>query len=345
MIEKQEQTRTAHFAPVCVLIMLAPTIAEILLGNLLLNANFLPSLLMDVLLYGSGALLVREVARRLHLGWPCIIVLALAYGLVEEGLILQTVFNQHFPGLGEQGVYGRAIGVSWFWLTGVLVIHAVWSITLPILVTERLFPSLADRPWLGRLGLGLDAMIYVLTGLVMFRLFIAFTGFSASLVALLLSALSVVALVGLALLVAPRVKVAPRGKDVPAPFLVGVIALLAGLLFFGIQVFFPTVPAIPPLLPILLHVILYAVVVILIWRWSASPGWTPPHQLALASGALLTYMLDGFRLAARGSLTDLLFHGAVCVVMSFLLVWMFSRCSRTSSLAKSLLIPSEPYAE
>lgn len=261
MMEPQKPTRTAHVAPVVVLIVLAPTIAELLLGNLLFSANFIPSLLMDVLLYGSGALLVREVARRLHLGWPSILVLGLAYGLVEEGLILQTVFNLHFPGVEVQEAYGRALGVSWFWLTGVLVIHAVWSITLPILVTERLFPSLADRPWLGRLGLGLDALIYVLTGLVMFRLFTAFTRFSAAPVMLLVTALSAAVLVWLALFVVPRMKTVPRGQHVPAPVLVGVITGLSGVLFFGIQVVFPLVPAIPPLLPLLLRGGLYAVVV------------------------------------------------------------------------------------
>jgi hypothetical protein len=331
MIQKQKPTKTYHFAPALVLIVLAPTIAEILLGDLLFNANFAPTLLIYVLLYGSGALLVREVARRLHLGWPSIIVLALAYGVVEEGLLLQTVFNQHFPGLEAQEAYGRAMGVSWFWLIGVLAIHGVWSITLPILVTERLFPSLAGRPWLGRLGLSLDAIVYILTGLVMFRFFTIFTHFSASSIALLLTTLGVVVLVWLALAVVPRMKAVPRGKSVPAPFLVGMIAFLAGVLFFGIQLFFPMVPTIPPLLPMLLYGILYAVVVMLIWHWSATSGWTPQYQLALAAGALLTYMLYGFRLSARGSLADLIFHGAVCVVIAWMLAWMFSRFSHASS--------------
>jgi hypothetical protein len=77
MIQEKKQTKTYHFAPVLVLIVLAPAIAEILLGDLLFNATFVPTLVMYVLLYGSGAILVREVARRFHLGWPSIVVLAL----------------------------------------------------------------------------------------------------------------------------------------------------------------------------------------------------------------------------------------------------------------------------
>lgn len=330
MIQEQKYTKTYHLAPVLVLIVLAPAIAEILLGDLLLNANFVPTLGMYVLLYGSGALLVREVARRFHLGWPSIIALALAYGVVEEGLLLQTVFNQHFPGLEVLASYGRAVGVSWFWMFSVLGMHGVWSITLPILLTELLFPTLASRPWLGRVGLVFDAMVFALVGLVMFQFFMEFTHFSASPVALIGTALAVVMLVLLALFVVPRQVAVQAGKGVPAPWLVGLIAFLAGALFFGIQLFFPIVPAIPPLLPFLLNGALYVAMVLLIRRWSRQREWSAGHLLALASGALVTYMIYGFWLESRGGLADIIFHGVVCVVISCLLAWMFSRYSHSS---------------
>lgn len=109
------------------------------------------------------------------------------------------------------------------------------------------------------------------------------------------------------------------------------MALVAGVLFFAFQVFFPAVPAIPPLVPILLYAGLYAGMGWLIWGWATTAGWTYQHQLALAAGALLTYMLYGFHLSARGSLADLIFHGVVCVVIACLLAWMFARHSQASS--------------
>ena len=74
MLDAQQQlvrkkTKTSYFAPLLVLIVLAPTIAEVLLGNVLFNGTFVWQLVIDTLLYGSGAILVREVARRRHLGW------------------------------------------------------------------------------------------------------------------------------------------------------------------------------------------------------------------------------------------------------------------------------------
>jgi len=310
---------------VLVLFLLAPTVAEILLGDLLLKASFVPTLVMYLLLYGSGALLVREIARRRRLGWSGIVVLGLAYGVVEEGLILQTLFNPHFPGLGILATYGRSLGVSWFWTVSVLGEHAIWSITLPIFLTEQLFPDRADRPWLGRVGLVLDAIIYLLTALVMSHFFTIYTHFSAPPPTLLITALTAVIFVVVSLLLVSRGKTASISQGLPAMWIAGLTALLAGALFFGIRylpLFFPIIPAI---LPILLYGVVYFGTALLIRRWATTSGWTVQHQLALASGALLTYMLYGFRLvvAKGGGLADLLFHGSVCMVFAGLLARMF----------------------
>jgi hypothetical protein len=61
---------------------LAPLIGECLLGNLPITWLWLLPIL--ALLYGGGALLVRETTRRLQLGWPSMIVLGLAYAVKEH---------------------------------------------------------------------------------------------------------------------------------------------------------------------------------------------------------------------------------------------------------------------
>src|SRR5215469_8915058 len=212
----REKTKTPYFAPVLVLIVLAPTLAEVLLGNVLFNGTFVWQLVIDTVLYGSGAILVREVARRRHLGWLGIVMLALAYGVVEEGLGL----------------------------------HTVWSITLPILLTELLFPRLQSRPWLGRVTLGIDAAVYVLICLLLWQAFRSYSHFSASPIELIYTALLVVALVSLALFVVPRLAAAPGSGKAPVPWLVGLMAFLAALLFSGLFLFLPTLPGIPPLFSI-----------------------------------------------------------------------------------------------
>jgi hypothetical protein len=333
--QAREKTKTYYFAPVLVLIVLAPTIAEVLLGNILFDSNFVGALVMNTLLYGSGAILIREVARRRHLGWLGIVVLALAFGVVEEGLVLQSLFNPHFPGLQWMGSYGRVFGVNWFWASYVLGLHTVWSITLPILLTELLFPRLQSRPWLGRVGLGIDAFIYVLVCLVLFRFFTLFTHFSASPIELTGTALLVVLLISLALFVVPRLDIAPGGKTTPAPWLVGLMAFLAAMFFSGLFLFFPSIPVVPALLPILLYGALYTTVLLLIRYWSTQSQWNARHRLALASGALIETMIFGFLLVSRGSLSDLIFHAVLCVVILLLLSWIARRLGTTETIIRT----------
>ncbi len=67
--------------PAIALYFLAPLVAEYLLGDFPLT--YLPLLLLLAPMYGGGALLIREVTRRLGRGWPTMMVLALAYGVFE----------------------------------------------------------------------------------------------------------------------------------------------------------------------------------------------------------------------------------------------------------------------
>jgi len=334
-IQKQragEKTKTYYFAPVLVLIVLAPTIAEVLLGNILFNSSFAGTLVVETLLYGSGAILIREVARRRHLGWLGIVVLALAFGVVVEGLVLQSLFNPHFPGLEWMGSYGRVLGVNWFWAPYVLGLHTVWSITLPILLTELLFPRLQSSPWLGRVGLGIDAFIYVLICLVLWRAFRSYAHFAASPIESICTAFLVVLLISLAMFVVPRLDAASGGRKAPLPWLVGLMAFLVSVVFSGVFLFSPGVPVIPALLPILLYTTLYAVVMLLILYWSAQSVLYTRHQLALASGALIETMIFGFLLVSRGSLADLIIHAVLCVVILFLLAWI-ARGLRTTKMS------------
>ncbi len=317
-----EKTKTYHFVPVLVLIVLAPAIAEVLLGNLLFNSIFVFLLVINTVLYGSGAILIREVARRRDLGWLGIVVLALAYGVVEEGLVMQSLFNPHNPALEWMGSYGQAFGVNWFWASYVLGLHTVWSITLPILLAEYLFPRLQSRPWLGRMGLSIDAAIYVLICLFLWRAITSRTHFSASPSALIGTALLVAALVSLALLVVPRLTAAPGARKAPAPWLVGLTAFLAATLFSAMFLLLPHMPAVPLLVSMLLYVAVYVIMIILVWRWSTQRQWGARHHLALATGALIETMLFGFLLVSRGSPADLIFHAVLCVVILLLLPWI-----------------------
>src|SRR5690242_1417016 len=81
-------------APAFVLIFLSPFVAEFLLGDF--PVTMLPSLLFLAWMYGCGALLIRELTRRAGRGWPTMALLALAFGVLEEGLVTQSLFNPNY---------------------------------------------------------------------------------------------------------------------------------------------------------------------------------------------------------------------------------------------------------
>ena len=136
------------FAPAATLFVLSPLIGEVLFGALPLSQ--LPFGLLGLIgLYGGGALLVRETARRRGLSAWWVVILGIAYGIFEEGTVVQSLFDQHFRGLDFLGFYGHWAGVNWVWSLFIVPYHAVFSITIPIALAEAFYPSERGKSWLG----------------------------------------------------------------------------------------------------------------------------------------------------------------------------------------------------
>jgi len=92
--------------PVLALLLLAPSIPELLTGStpvsrLLVDpAGFAVSFAFDIGLYGTGALLVRELTLVLRKGWASVLLWGAAYGIAEEGLAVHTFFERSGPPVG-----------------------------------------------------------------------------------------------------------------------------------------------------------------------------------------------------------------------------------------------------
>lgn len=80
-----------RLAPVIGLFLLAPFVGEFLLGNITIEGLFIGVFLAPM--YGGGAILVRELARRYGGGWPTMALLACAYALIEEGPLDQLLWK------------------------------------------------------------------------------------------------------------------------------------------------------------------------------------------------------------------------------------------------------------
>ncbi|HYM40547.1 MAG TPA: hypothetical protein VEY12_10495 [Thermoplasmata archaeon] len=135
-------------------VLLAALLPEAITGSTPPQAWLNPiQALLNFWLYGSGVLVVREVARRWKSGWPGILLLGAAYGIVEEGLAVTTFFNPTLPQLGTLGWYGRDFGVNWLWAVWLSEFHALVSIAIPILLLEWHWPALKEKRLLSDRGL------------------------------------------------------------------------------------------------------------------------------------------------------------------------------------------------
>src|SRR3954468_11985130 len=148
--------------PAIGLFFLAPFISEYLLGDFPLTK--LGYMFILAPMYGGGALLIREVVRRSSKGWPTILLLAFAYAVLEEALTTQTLFNPNYLKLNLHlldPAYIPALGIGGWWTIFVLTLHTVWSISTSIALIEAWVPERASMPSLGRVGLSIDSLLFV----------------------------------------------------------------------------------------------------------------------------------------------------------------------------------------
>jgi hypothetical protein len=273
--------RRSGLLPALGLAVLAPLVGEYLLGNV--SVRELPALPFLVPMYGGGALLIREVARRTGRGWVTILVLGAAYGVIEPGVFDGSLFNPSFEGMDFTAGYLPALGFSPHYLLHFAVGHAVWSITIPIALVEALTPGRRATPWLGRVGLAVTAIGYVAGGLLIQMSMRDSGDYRTSPAQVAGTVLGAAVLVVVAFLRVGRPTTVAR--PAPRPLAVGVGAFVGSSAFFAMPEGWPGFVASAALL---------AVAAAVVARLSARQGWQHAHLLALATGTLFTYAWGGF---------------------------------------------------
>ncbi|MFG1846602.1 hypothetical protein [Micromonospora carbonacea] len=281
--------RWRRLAAVLALFALAPWAAECSWGGFVVTDYPLVLVFLSPL-YGGAALLVREVARRIGGGWPAIVLLAAAFGVVQAGLVDQSLFNTGFLDDTEFAGFSTAaqtrmpvLGFSVGEALDYVGDHVALSICAPIAVVESFVsPYRRHRPWLRRPGLLVVAGLYLVGGLLIFadsedgR-----KGFVLAPAQLVFAVLVVLALVAAALL--PRWRrdrpaPAPGRWAAPAPLWVGIL-VYAGHAAAGL---------VPGWAGIAVRTVLTVGVVALVVGWSRRAGWDQRHVLAAWSAGLLS---------------------------------------------------------
>ena len=289
-----------RIAPAVALFFLAPLIAEYLIGYLPATGNFgemIFGLLFLAPLYGGAAIIIREVARRTGRGWPTIVLLGLAFGFFQAGIIDHSLFNPSY--LSIEGwpdvpnlTYIPLFGVSVYNVLTFIIGHVIWSICAPIAIIETFVPRHErSKPWLGNFGMAVTSVLYLLGSAIIFWGTAEEDQFLPSVSQFIGTAVVVAAFIAMAFIVRRQSR-PPVNLSLPGPWVVGATSLVLlnmptlieiALELLGISSLFMmgwTGAA--------LNLALVWVLAVLVWRWSQRKGWSTAHILALVGGALLT---------------------------------------------------------
>lgn len=288
-----------RWIPVLGLTLLSPVAAEYLIGygdTIGRPKELLAGLLILGPLYGMVAVLIREAVRRTGRGWPSMLLLGLAFGLVQAGLIDQSLFNDDYRDVPDwretlRPTFVPGLGIGASMALNFLVGHMVWSFCAPIAVIEACAPRLADRPWLGRTGLIVLPLLYLGAAALIHQDHLRTEHFNASPARIAGTAAVVLALCAAAFALPRRRPAGTTGTRAPAPWLVACCAAVALAAHQNVPPTWPGAAADAAVLTALGALLL---------RWSGRTGWGRKHVLAAGGAALMVNALLSFAVEPPG---------------------------------------------
>jgi hypothetical protein len=270
--------------PLWALVLLSPIIAEMMSGSTPPLGWLNPiAVVFLVWLYGAGVLVVRETSVRWKTGWPSILLLGAAYGIIEEGLAVKSFFDPGWKDLGTLAWYGRSLDVNWIWAVWLTIFHAVVSIAIPIFLAECVWPRIRGLPLTSRRGY-ITAIILLAAAAVTINVLL--TPYRPSVWHLLAASAAVVFLAWAARHHAARLwawipaRKLPRSPRVYA--LAGFGFLMGSFLLYGGGPFFGSFP----IVTILEGMAVLVAVMLLVRRTSAEPERWARQRFAFVAGCL-----------------------------------------------------------
>lgn len=315
-------------SPVFALFFLAPLVGEFFLGDF--PITLLPLLFVFAPMYGGAAVLIREVTRRTGRGWPTMITLALAYGVVEEGLITESLVNRDYldQHLLDPG-YIPALGTAAPWLIFVLTLHMVWSVSVPIALVEQ-GSSRRAEPWLGRIGVAVAAVLFLGGGFAVFNSTRTDPDLGRGFLESPTQALVITAAALLLIVVAfllPR-PAGGRPGAVPGPWVVFATGIAGGAVFMSV-----TMSWLPTWAGVIAMLVAIGGTFTLVGIWARRAAWGPWHRYAMVAAALLTYSWHAFFMRSSTVVIDLISH-VLYAVAALAILWYVARRMRVAAPAQ-----------
>jgi hypothetical protein len=294
--------RRGGWRPSVTLAILSPLIAEVLSGATKFSVLF--ALVPEILVWGCGALVIREVVRRWRGDWTSMLLLGLGLSIAEEFLIQQTSLAP-LPFPGALTHYGRTWGVNWIYFLFMLGYESVWVVLVPVQVTELLFRSRRHAPWLRNRGLFIAAFLFLIGSRIawyawikrvrpmIFHLPPYHPGERT-----IGSGVLAIALLALLAYFARRVGTGMPNPayGVPPAWVAAALGFVLGCPFYALMsfVFAPREPRVAFGVVLAGGVAWGALVYLLLGRVTRAAHWSDVHRWALTFGATLLCMAAGF---------------------------------------------------
>jgi len=288
--------------PALALAVLSPLIAEVLSGATKFSVLF--ALVPEILVWGCGALIIREAVRRWQGGWTSMLLLGLGLSIAEEFVVQQTSLAPlPFPGALVQ--YGRAWGVNWLYFLFMLGYESVWVVLVPVQVTELIFRDRRNVPWLRNRGLIVSALLFLIGSRIAWYAWIKrvrpmifhLPPYHPGALTIGCGLLAIALLGMLAYLLRHVGTGMPNStRAVPPVWLVAILGFVLGCPFYGLMsfVFAPKEPHVAFGVVMAGGVAWAVLVYLLLGRITRSVRWTDVHRWALAFGATVLCMAAGF---------------------------------------------------
>ncbi|MDG5805747.1 hypothetical protein P9869_24390 [Streptomyces ossamyceticus] len=300
-----------RWAAVAGLLVLSPISAEYLIGygeSTGRPLELVAGLLVLAPLYGTVAVLIREITRRTGRGWPTILLLSAAFGVIQAGLIDQSLFDNEVDADGPDWATQALVtlipglGVDAASLLNYVGGHVIWSFAAPVAVVESCAPRIAHRRWLGPVGVGVMVLLWMLSAVLIFD--DTASDSTAGPAQLIGAAVVAIALIVGAFTVRPTK--AESSAKAPSWWLVGAVA---GVAWCASQLLPATWAGVT------VNVVAMVVIGWLLLRWSRRRGWGPRHVLAAAGSALVVRAGLSFLVEPLGDDVDFAVKYAVNATM------------------------------
>jgi hypothetical protein len=293
-----EPSFRGRLLPALTLALLAPVVAEILSGSTKLSFIFV--LIPEIMVWGFGALIIRDLVRRWRGGSTSMVLLALALSVAEEWVIQQTSLAP-LPWVATQ--YGRIWHVNWIWFLFFLGYESVWVVLVPVQLTELIFRSRRADPWLSRRGLGVSALIFLTGSFLAWFLWTQIarpktfhvSKYQPPFAQLILGLVMIASLAVAAYLLRNLgTRTHPR-RRVPVAWIAALAAVLFATPWYGLMSLIFGVHRTWPLwMPMTAGCLWAGCSWAVISYWTASEKWSDLHRLALCFGATVVVMVCGF---------------------------------------------------